>query len=116
MKKVFLLASALVFTFSAIVYAQTVPADKMNINLKETWDVKGNQKAVVFKHAIHVEQGKLACDQCHKDAKGGDVIKPTEPIAGTTIKNGAHNFCWSCHAKQNPDPVKKVCTKCHTGK
>lgn len=116
MKKVFLLVSVLVFTFSAIVFAQTIPADKMNINLKETWAVEGNQKPVIFKHEVHTVTGKLACDKCHKDPKGGDKIVLEGKIAGTTDKNPAHNLCWTCHKAQNPDPVKKVCTKCHSGK
>lgn len=116
MKKVLLLVSMLVFAFSAIVFAQTVPADKMTVDLKTSWEVKGNQKAVFFKHATHVDTAKLACNQCHKDPKGGDKVVLSGEIKGTNDKNAAHQYCWSCHAKQSPDPVKKVCTKCHTGK
>lgn len=114
MKKVILLVSMLVFTFTAIVYAQTVPADKMKVDLKATWDVKGNQKATFFNHEVH--QAKFKCDSCHKNPNGGDKITVVGDIKGTNDKNPAHQYCWSCHAKQNPDPVKKVCTKCHTGK
>lgn len=118
MKKVILLAIAALFVFSAIAYAQTVPADKVRVNVKEALGVTGNQKPVFFDHSTHLPKLGNNCGQCHKDPKGGDKIVVQGEIKGTNNSNGAHNFCWSCHDKQ-PKPNKtpgKTCTKCHTGK
>ncbi len=112
MKKVSLML-VLMLAFAAAVYAQTIPADKQIINLKTTWEVKGNQKAVMFDHAAHSKN--LTCESCHKDPKGGDKLKPAGDIKGVNDKNPAHNYCWSCHKEQTPDPVKRTCTKCHSG-
>ena len=118
MKKVILLVMASMFVFSAIVYAQTVPANNVRMNLKEEWGVKGGQKAVFFDHTSHV--ATLKCDSCHSSAtpKAGDKVKVTGDIKGANINNAAHKFCWTCHDQQ-PKPNKtpgKTCTKCHTGK
>ena len=40
MKKVILLTMAALFAFAALAYAQTVPADKLQIKLNEAWNVK----------------------------------------------------------------------------
>lgn len=114
MKKVSVLVVALIVSFAAVVFAQTIPADKMSIDLKTAWSVEGKQKAVFFKHDQHSKT--LKCESCHKTAEGGDKLKPAGAMVGNTDKNVAHNFCWTCHKTQEKDPVKKVCTKCHTGK
>lgn len=116
MKKVILLAMAALFTFAAIVYAQTVPADKMQINLKEAWKAKQTQKGVLFNHATHLAKLNNKCESCHSSPQGATKIKLDGDIKGANANNAAHKFCWSCHDK-TPKPNKtpgKTCTKCHT--
>lgn len=117
MKKVIVFALAIVFGFASFSFAQTVPADKLTINLKEAWGVKGSQKPVIFKHTTHIAALNNNCAACHSSPQGATKIK-VENIKGTAKSNGAHNFCWSCHDK-TPKPNKtpgKTCTKCHSGK
>ncbi len=114
MKKISVLAVMLVLAFSAVVFAQTIPADKATIDLKAAWKVEGKQKAVIFKHQTHAD--KVSCDKCHSTPNGGDKKTFAEPIKGNTDKNPAHAWCWGCHKEQKPDPVKKSCAKCHSGK
>lgn len=114
MKKISLLTVMLIFAFSAIVFAQTIPADKATINLKEAWKVEGKQKPVIFKHQDHAD--KMSCDKCHSTPNGGDKKTFTAEIKGNTDKNPAHKWCWDCHKAQPKDPVKKSCNKCHSGK
>lgn len=116
MKKVILLAMAALFAFAATSYAQTVPADKQQINLKEAWNVKATQKGVLFDHNAHLAKLNNKCDSCHSSPQGGTKINLQGDIKGAGPKNVAHNFCWSCHDKF-PKPNKtpgKTCTKCHT--
>ncbi len=112
MKKVSMLL-VLSLAFAAVVFAQTVPADKQVINLKEAWAVEGKQKAVMFKHDTHSKN--LTCDSCHSTPEGGNKFKPEGNIKGTNDKNAAHKLCWDCHKTQKPDPVKKTCKTCHDG-
>lgn len=114
MKKGLLLVMALMFTFVTMAFAATVPADKLSIDLKTAWNVEGKQKAVFFNHEQHSQN--LKCESCHSTPEGNSKMKPEAKIEGNTDKNGAHQLCWTCHKKQEKDPVKKVCTKCHTGK
>ncbi len=59
MKKIILLAMAALFTFAAIAYAQTVPADKVQIKLNEAWSVKPQtQKGVIYNHEPHIKDFK----------------------------------------------------------
>ena len=116
MKKVILLAMAALFAFAATSYAQTVPADKQQINLKEAWNIKATQKGVLFDHNAHLAKLNNKCDSCHNSPQGGTKINLQGDIKGAGPKNVAHNFCWSCHDKF-PKPNKtpgKNCTKCHT--
>lgn len=114
MKKVSVFVAMLILAFSAVVFAQMVPADKQAVDMKTNWNVEGKQKAVIFKHEAHSKN--LHCDSCHKSAEGGDKITLAGDIKGNNDKNAAHAWCWGCHKEQPKDPVKKVCTKCHTGK
>ena len=116
MKKIILLAMAALFTFAAIAYAQTVPADKVQIKLNEAWSVKQTQKGVVFNHETHLAKLNNKCDSCHSTPDGNSKIALTGDIKGANANNVAHKFCWSCHDK-TPKPNKtpgKTCTKCHT--
>lgn len=116
MKKVILLAMAALFAFAATSYAQTVPADKQQINLKEAWNIKATQKGVLFDHNAHLAKLNNKCDSCHNSPQGGTKINLQGDIKSAGPKNVAHNFCWSCHDKF-PKPNKtpgKTCTKCHT--
>ncbi len=116
MKKVILLAMAVFFAFSATAFAQTVPADKVKINLAKAWNVKATQKGVLFDHTPHLAKLNNKCDSCHSSPQGGTKMNLQGPIQGANAKNPAHNFCWSCHdkvAKPNKTPGK-TCTKCHT--
>lgn len=116
MKKIILLAMAALFTFAAIAYAQTVPADKVQIKLNEAWSVKQTQKGVLFNHETHLAKLNNKCDSCHSTPDGNSKITLTGDIKGANANNVAHKFCWSCHDK-TPKPNKtpgKTCTKCHT--
>lgn len=116
MKKIILLAMAALFAFAAIAYAQTVPADKVQIKLNEAWNVKQTQKGVLFNHETHLAKLNNKCDSCHSTPEGNSKIVLTGDIKGANANNGAHKFCWSCHDK-TPKPNKtpgKTCTKCHT--
>ncbi len=113
MKKIVLLAS-FVLVFAVMAMAATVPAGKEIINLKTAWAVKGSQKAVMFNHAVHTKV--QTCADCHSSPAGGTKIVMKGKISGAGPNNPAHKFCFTaCHAKLTPDPVKRTCTKCHTG-
>ena len=116
MKKIILLAIAALFAFGAIAYAQTVPADKLQIKLNEAWNVKQTQKGVLFNHETHIAKLNNKCDSCHSSPQGGTKIQLQGEIKCANANNAAHKFCWSCHDK-TPKPNKppgKTCTKCHT--
>jgi len=113
MKKVTLMVSLFLLVFAMIAMAATVPADKMKIDLKTAWGVQGRQKAVMFNHTQHI--AKLKCADCHSSPDGNTKIEIVGVIKGTSKTNPAHKYCWTCHAKQPKDPVRKTCTKCHTG-
>ena len=114
MKKVSVFVAMLILAFAAVVFAQTIPADKQEINLADAWKTETKQKPVMFKHEVHSKN--LKCDSCHKSAQGGDKIVLAGELKGTNDKNAAHAWCWGCHKTQPTDPVKKTCTKCHNGK
>lgn len=116
MKKIILLVMAALFTFAAIAYAQTVPADKVQINLKEAWNVKQTQKGVMFNHETHLAKLNNKCDSCHSTPEGNSKITLTGDIKGANANNAAHKFCWTCHDKiEKPNKTPgKTCTKCHT--
>lgn len=116
MKRIILLTMAALFTFAVIAYAQTVPADKVQINLKEAWNVQQTQKGVVFDHNAHLAKLNNKCDSCHSSPNGGTKIELSGEVKGANANNAAHKFCWTCHDK-TPKPNKtpgKTCTKCHT--
>lgn len=94
MKKIALVLTLLVFAFSAFA------ADQI-IDLKAKWGAKANNP-VMFNHTKH--QAGNTCTDCHKTAKGGDLV-----FAKT--KDGAHKFCKDCHTKKSA-PVKG-CNDCH---
>lgn len=118
MKKIILLAIATVLAFTAVVYAQQnmPPADKMQINLKEAWNIKATQKGVLFNHEVHLAKLDYKCESCHSSPQGATKIVFDGDIKGANANNPAHKFCWTCHDK-TPKPNKtpgKTCTKCHT--
>ncbi len=117
MKKVILLTMAALFAFAALAYAQTVPADKLQIKLNEAWNVKPQtQKGVLYNHELHIKALNNKCDSCHSSPQGATKIQVQGEIKGANANNGAHKFCWTCH-DNTPKPNKtpgKTCTKCHT--
>lgn len=84
-------------------------------NLKKRWlDGEGKMPAVMFPHSFHQEKNEYQCIRCH-DSYDGGLFKPEGVIAGTTYKNAAHNFCWTCHESKGVVRVAHTCYRCHVG-
>lgn len=104
MKKLFVLAIAVVVTLSLSAIAFAVPAGKT-----VEFDGKGAGK-VVFDGKVHADKGNK-CADCHpavfKMKKGGDVFTMKDMEAG---KN-----CGHCHNGTKAFGVKDAssCAKCH---
>ncbi|MDE7315974.1 MAG: hypothetical protein K2N11_09795, partial [Mucispirillum sp.] len=97
MKKIILLTMAALLAFVAIAYAQTVPADKLQIKLNEAWNVKQTQKGVLYNHEPHIKALNNKCDSCHSSPQGATKIQLQGEIKGANANNAAHKFCWTCH-------------------
>lgn len=80
-------------------------------------------KAVSFDHSIHVKQGGLACEACHKEVfamKKGSVEEAeqnrTDPQDKREYLEKLHNkYCGTCHDASQAFGYQTRCTVCHIG-
>jgi c(7)-type cytochrome triheme protein len=105
MKKIFVLALAVVVTLAMAATVFAVPAGKT-----VEFDGKGAGK-VVFDGKVHADKG-LKCADCHQSGlfkmkKGGDVITMKDMNEGKNC-GGCHNGTKAFSAKDAAN-----CAKCH---
>jgi c(7)-type cytochrome triheme protein len=105
MKKLSVLALAVVATLVLALSASAVPSGKT-----VEFDGKGAGK-VVFDGKVHADKG-LKCADCHQSGlfkmkKGGDIITMNDINAG--------KFCGACHNGTKAFSAKDAanCSKCH---
>lgn len=105
MKRLFVLALALVASLAIAVSAFAVPAGR-----KIEFEAKGGPGKVIFDGQMHAGKG-LKCSECHpgvfKMKKGADAITMKD------INEG--KFCGTCHNGTKAFSAKDAtnCGKCH---
>ncbi|MDZ7642469.1 MAG: c(7)-type cytochrome triheme domain-containing protein [Desulfurivibrio sp.] len=83
-------------------------------------------KAVVFRHEVHVDEGGLDCEACHKEVftmkKGSIEEAERQRSLGTDEESkrkyleDLHNrYCGSCHDADQAFGYLTRCTVCHVG-
>ena len=127
----FMFTCALLLIASDVIAATDIP-DQIVINSKGyKKDIKG---PVIFKHAKHARDLKIACTTCHheyKDGKNvwveGQKVKKCEECHNPLKSEGNvkklmiafHNECQNCHKKERAEGKKapdKKCENCHQAK
>lgn len=135
MKKVIILAIAVVFLCTAGLVCNTMASEDKgpaDITMGE-----GGKKPAIFPHAAHQE--KLTCADCHhsKDADGKQVAyvdgqkvekcgtchneeaNADKKHVMNSVKNAGHGNCRECHKEKDKELGEKKlgkCTACHPKK
>lgn len=81
-------------------------------------------KAVVFDHNIHLKNGGLSCESCHKEVfamkqgtvEGHELILSDDPVEKRKYLESLHSqYCGSCHDSSQAFGYLTRCTVCHVG-
>ncbi|MEW6266630.1 MAG: cytochrome c3 family protein [Thermodesulfobacteriota bacterium] len=126
----FCLAAFLVAVFAAGLLVAADQPDTVKIYKTETFG-KHTKGPVEFTHKKHVDEHKVACVECHHDAKydgktnnwkEGDPVQKCDECHKKNkegkidkLQNAFHNNCRGCHKKQGKGPEAK-CNECHAEK
>ena len=110
MKKVLAISVCLFIAYSAVLFAQQVGPD--TVNMKQKYAPSGKMKDVIFPHWTH--QKIKNCADCHVEGTSlKDQMMDSKLDTSGDSKDVFHNqYCLACH-KSSGAPTG--CNNCHTG-